>query len=303
MKEVDKMPGTHNLQTEARNDATMHLDNMSVTELLTVMNAEDAKVAGAIKKELPSIRKVVIAAILAFQKKGRLIYIGAGTSGRLGVLDAVECVPTFGTPPWMVQGVMAGGRKAFYTAVEGAEDNELMATADLNQLGVGPRDIIIGISASGRTPYVTSGLKYAKRKGAMTASISCNKKAAISQYADFPIEVDAGPEVLTGSTRLKAGTAQKLVLNMISTAAMVGIGKVFNNLMIDVQATNEKLVERSKRIIAEAAEIDLAQAELYYKKANGQVKKAIVMALLQCDLMTAEKKLAQANGIVKSAIQ
>ncbi|MCP3762994.1 N-acetylmuramic acid 6-phosphate etherase [Domibacillus sp. A3M-37] len=291
-----------NLTTESRNGATMHLDNMSIDEFLSVMNAEDSKVAQAVKQELPVIRKVVIAAVNAFRQKGRLIYIGAGTSGRLGVLDAAECIPTFGTPPGMVRCVIAGGQKAIQSAVEGAEDNELLAKVDLSQLQIGPRDMIIGISASGRTPYVISGLKYAKKHGAMTASISCNKRAVMSRFADLSIEVDVGPEVLTGSTRLKAGTAQKMMLNMISTAAMIGIGKVYKNLMVDVQPTNEKLIERSKRIIAEAAEIDLLLAEQYYKKANGHVKKAIVMALLKCDLPTAEKKLAKSSGVVRSAL-
>lgn len=290
------------LITESRNDATTHLDDMSVDELLSVMNAEDAKVAAAVQQELPAIRKVVIAAISAFQQKGRLIYIGAGTSGRLGVLDAAECIPTFGTPPELVNGVIAGGQAAIQSAVEGAEDNGLLAKLDLSRLKVGPRDIVVGISASGRTPYVISGLKHAKKHGAMTASISCNKRAAMSRFADLSIEVDVGPEVLTGSTRLKAGTAQKMILNMISTASMIGIGKVYKNLMVDVQPTNEKLIERSKRIIAEAAEIDLSLAEQYYKKANGHVKKAIIMALLQCDLQAAERRLATSSGVVRRAL-
>ena len=296
------MLNTSNLTTESRNNATMQLDNLSIAEFLSVMNAEDAKVAEAVKKELPVIRKVVIAAINAFRQRGRLIYIGAGTSGRLGILDAAECIPTFGTPPEMVKGVIAGGQKAIQSAVEGAEDNELLAKVDLSRLQVGPRDMVIGISASGRTPYVISGLKHAKKFGAMTVSISCKKRAVMSRHANLSIEADVGLEVLAGSTRLKAGTAQKMILNMISTASMIGIGEFYKNLMADVQPTNEKLIERSKRIIAEAAEIDLLSAEQYYKKANGHVKKAIIMALLQCDLPTAEKRLAKSSGIVRSAL-
>lgn len=293
---------TIHLTTEARNQSTMHLDDMSVDEFLTVMNEEDAKVAGAVKQELTTIRKMVLAAIRTFHQGGRLIYIGAGTSGRLGVLDAAECVPTFGTPPDMVVGVIAGGTEAIQLPVEGAEDNVLLAKVDLQRLNVGPRDMVIGLSASGRTPYVISGLRYARKNGAFTASIACNKGAEMSRYAQVSAEIDVGPEVLTGSTRLKAGTAQKMVLNMISTAAMAGIGKVFKNLMVDVQQTNEKLVQRSKRIIAEAAEIDLSLAEEYYMKAGGSVKKAIVMALLQCDETMAEERLNEAGGMVRQAL-
>ncbi len=295
------MLNTSNLITESRNCATMQLDNKPAAEFLAVMNAEDARVAEAVKQELSAIRKVVIAAVNTFRQKGRLIYIGAGTSGRLGVLDAAECIPKFGAPSEMVKGMIAGGQKAVFSVVEGTGDNELLAKADLSRLEIGPRDMIIGISASGRTPYVITGLKYAKRHGAMTAGISCNKRAVMSRFADLAIEVDAGPEVLTGTTPLKARTAQKMILNMISTASMIGIGKVYKNLLADVQQSNEKLIERSKRIIAQAAEIDPAAAEQYYQTANGHVKKAIAMALLQCDLSTAEKKLEQSSGIVRSA--
>ncbi|KKJ71124.1 N-acetylmuramic acid-6-phosphate etherase, partial [Enterococcus faecium MRSN 4777] len=195
------------------------------------------------------------------------IYMGAGTSGRLGVLDAAECVPTFGVEPEMVIGLIAGGEEAMTVAVEGAEDSYELGQEDLIKLNLTKNDIVIGIAASGRTPYVIGGLDYAKSIGAVTGTISCNKQAEISKHADFPIEVDAGPEFLTGSTRLKSGTAQKLILNMISTISMIGIGKVFNNLMVDVKPTNEKLIERSKRIIMQATEADYETAEKYFEEA------------------------------------
>lgn len=291
-----------NLTTEQRNHSTMHLDEMSVMDILKVMNKEDQSVAQAVSKELKYIEQAVQIVINAFQQGGRLIYLGAGTSGRLGILDAVECVPTFGTPAEMVQGLIAGGFSAFTEAVEGAEDNEQLGEEDLKQIAFTEKDVLVGIAASGRTPYVIGALKYARRTGAKTISIACNKQAPMSRYADVPIEVYTGPEILTGSTRLKAGTAQKLVLNMISTASMIGIGKVYKNLMVDVQPTNYKLVERSKRIIMQAVDVDYKTAEAYYEQANHDVKAAIVMILLQCSYDTAKEKLQTANGFVQKAI-
>ncbi|WP_219374935.1 N-acetylmuramic acid 6-phosphate etherase [Bacillus mycoides] len=291
-----------NLSTEHRNEKTTNLDEMSIKEVLQSMNEEDRTVALAVEKEIEQIEKVVQTVIKSFEEEGRLIYIGAGTSGRLGILDAVECPPTFGTDDKMVQGFIAGGLKAFTKAVEGAEDREELAEEDLKSIGLNEKDTVIGIAASGRTPYVIGGLKYAHSVGANTASISCNKNAEISKYAKLNVEVETGAEILTGSTRLKAGTAQKLVLNMISTASMIGVGKVYKNLMVDVQSTNEKLVERSKRIIVEATGVSYEVAADYYEKANRNVKVAIVMALLQCEYGEALEKLKEAKGFVKKAL-
>ncbi|MBY6273211.1 MAG: N-acetylmuramic acid 6-phosphate etherase, partial [Bacillaceae bacterium] len=240
------------LTTEKRNPNTMDIDQMSIKEILQIMNKEDQSVPIAINKEIDKIESAIQMVIDSFRRGGRLIYIGAGTSGRLGVLDAAECPPTFGTDPAMVQGIIAGGKEAFTRAVEGAEDNEQMGGDDLKAIRLTNLDTVVGIAASGRTPYVIGALKYAKSIGAKTVSISNNKNSIIGTLADVAIEVETGPEVLTGSTRLKAGTAQKLILNMISTVSMIGIGKVYKNLMVDVRPTNHKLIERSKRIIMEA---------------------------------------------------
>lgn len=299
-KEGDNM--LENLSTEHRNEKTMNLDEMSIKEVLQSMNQEDRTVALAVENEIEEIEKVVQIVIKSFEEDGRLIYIGAGTSGRLGILDAVECPPTFGTDDKMVQGFIAGGLKAFTKAVEGAEDREELAEEDLKSIGLNEKDTVIGIAASGRTPYVIGGLKYANSVGASTASISCNKNAVISKYAKLNVEVETGAEILTGSTRLKAGTAQKLVLNMISTASMIGVGKVYKNLMVDVQSTNAKLVERSKRIIVEATGASYEVATEYYEKANRNVKVAIVMILLQCEYGEVLEKLKCAKGFVKKAL-
>lgn len=290
------------LSTEKRNEKTMQLDEMSVKEILETMNDEDSSIPTAIANELAHIEKVVESVIESFQSGGRLFYVGAGTSGRLGILDAVECVPTFGVTSEMVQGFIAGGMKAFTEAVEGAEDSVEMGALDMKSVSVTDKDIVIGIAASGRTPYVIGALDYAKKQDAKTAAISCNKNAEISKHAEMAIEVETGPEILTGSTRLKAGTAQKLVLNMISTASMIGIGKVYENLMVDVQSTNEKLTERSKRIIMEATQVDYETAENYYEQAHHHVKSAIVMILLHCSFEEAVERLEQADGFVRKSI-
>jgi N-acetylmuramic acid 6-phosphate etherase len=291
-----------NLSTETRNNKTSNLDEMTTKQILTAMNEEDHNVPTAVGIEIEHIEKLVLKVIESFKKKGRLIYIGAGTSGRLGILDAVECPPTFGTETEMVQGLIAGGLKAFTVAVEGAEDREDFAVEDLKQINLNENDIVIGIAASGRTPYVIGGLKYAKEVGASTGSIACNKNAEISKYAEISVEVVAGPEILTGSTRLKAGTSQKLVLNMISTASMIGIGKVYKNLMVDMQPTNIKLIERSKRIIMEATDVDYETATKYYEQANKNVKVAIVMILVQCNYEEAIEKLKEADGFVRKTL-
>ena len=296
------MINLENLTTERRNETTFGLDEMSVAQAVKLMNQEDSKVTEAVAKQLPQIEKVIEATIASLKKGGRLIYMGAGTSGRLGVLDAAECVPTFGVEPEMVVGLIAGGEQAMTVAVEGAEDSLELGAEDLKKLRLTANDLVIGIAASGRTPYVIGGLDYAREVGATTATIACNLQAAISDHAQLPIEVDCGPEFLTGSTRLKSGTAQKLILNMISTISMIGIGKVYNNLMVDVKPTNEKLVERAKRIIMQATEVDYDTAAKFFVAANENVKLAIVMILTGSDRVTAEAKLIQADGFVKKTL-
>lgn len=291
------------LTTEKRHTNTMHLDQMSVGQVLEEMNKEDRKVPEVIAEALGQIEAAVETIIQSFNAGGRLIYFGAGTSGRLGVLDAAECVPTFGVSPDLVVGLIAGGDKAMVEAVEGAEDSLTLAEEDFKKLNLNANDTVVGIAASGRTPYVIGGLKYAQSVGAKTVSIACNKEAKISGYAQIPIEVDCGPEILTGSTRLKAGTAQKLILNMLSTVSMIGIGKVYQNLMVDVQATNEKLEERSKRIIMAATECSYEEAASYFEAANHKVKVAIVMILTNLDATEASQKINAANGFVNKVLQ
>lgn len=290
------------LTTETRNHQTMNLDELTTSEVVQLMNEEDKKVAYAVEKELPSISKVAEAIIESFKKGGRLIYMGAGTSGRLGVLDAAECVPTFSVDPTMVQGLIAGGMKAMTVAVEGAEDSATLGKEDLQHIELTENDVVLGIAASGRTPYVIGALTYANEIGATTASLSCNKEAEISRYATLPIEVEVGPEILTGSTRLKSGTAQKLVLNMLSTSSMIGIGKVYQNLMVDVKPSNEKLVERSKRIIMQATDCSYEQASQAFTSANQQVKTAIVMILTDSTKEEAEQKLVESQGFVRNTM-
>ncbi|HLR66575.1 N-acetylmuramic acid 6-phosphate etherase [Virgibacillus alimentarius] len=290
------------LVTETRNKHTMDLDQMSIQDILQIMNKEDERVTRAIEKEIGSIEKAVHMVIQSFQNNGRLIYVGAGTSGRLGILDAVECVPTFGSPSEMVHGLIAGGMKAVSNAVEGAEDNPDFGKKDLENIDLNKNDTVIGLAASGRTPYVVGALQYANEKKAGTVGISCNTNAEISKCSQIAVELETGSEVLTGSTRLKAGTAQKMVLNMISTTAMVGIGKVYQNLMVDLKPTNHKLEERSKRIIMEATNVDYETASSYFEKANHHVKEAIVMILLQCSHEEAAEKLRGVNGFVRKAL-
>lgn len=291
------------LTTEKRNPNTMHLDQMSVGQVLELMNKEDQQVPEAIAEALGQIEAAVETIIQSLKAGGRLIYFGAGTSGRLGVLDAAECVPTFGVSPDLVVGLIAGGDKAMVEAVEGAEDSLTLAEEDFKKLKLNANDTVVGIAASGRTPYVIGGLQYAQSIGAKTVSIACNQQAKISRFAQIPIEVDCGPEVLTGSTRLKAGTAQKLILNMLSTVSMIGIGKVYQNLMVDVQATNEKLEERSKRIIMAATECSYEEAASYFEAANHKVKVAIVMILTNLDATEASLKINAANGFVNQVLK
>ncbi len=296
------MTNLSELVTENRNKKTMDLDGMSIEQVLHVMNEEDASVAKAVEKELGDIARAVKAVIEAFENEGRLIYVGAGTSGRLGLLDAVECPPTFGTPPEKVVGLIAGGDQAFLRAVEGAEDSEALGAEDLKKIELTRRDVVVGLAASGRTPYVIGGLNYARRLGCKTVGITCNKGSKVGAAADIPIEVVTGPEVLTGSTRLKAGTAQKMVVNMISTASMVGIGKAYQNLMVDVQQTNRKLKVRAENIVMQASEVDRETAKKALEQAGGHVKLAILMLLLSCDAETARAKLVKGKGHIKNAL-
>lgn len=291
------------LSTEGRNPETTDLDEMSPLEIVSVMNQEDQKVPAAIKPELPKIAAAVEKIATSFKQGGRLFYVGAGTSGRLGVLDAAECVPTFGTDPELVQGLIAGGGKAMTLAVEGAEDDVELGGNDLKERQLSNKDVVVGIAASGRTPYVVGALDYAKSVGADTIALSCNQNSVISQHADTKIEVVVGPEVLSGSTRLKSGTAQKMVLNMLSTAAMVRVGKTYGNLMVDVKPTNKKLVQRSINIIVEVTDVSAEVAETTLKAANYSVKDAIVMISNQMDQAAAEQKLAESGGFVRQAIK
>ena len=292
-----------NMSTETRNQNTMNLDIMSSLEVVTVMNQEDAKVPAAITPALPNIAQCVTWAIESIEAGGRIIYMGAGTSGRLGVLDAVECPPTFGVAPEVVVGLIAGGEKAFVKAVEGAEDSRELGRQDLIDINLAKRDIVIGIAASGRTPYVLGGLAYAQEVGCHTVGISCNPGSAVGAAAELAIEVVPGPECLTGSTRLKSGTCQKLILNMISTATMVGCGKAYQNLMVDVMQTNEKLVVRAQNIVMEATGCEREVAAEKIAIAGGNAKTAITMILADCGLEEAKERLAKAKGHVREAIK
>lgn len=291
-----------NLLTEARNPQTMELDSMTPLEIVTAMNREDARVPESIRPQLPNIAQCVAWATEAIRSGGRLIYMGAGTSGRLGVLDAVECPPTFGVSPDVVVGLIAGGERAFVKAVEGAEDSRELGKADLEAIGLTPKDLVVGIAASGRTPYVLGGLAYANSLGCKTAAISCNPGSTVGKEARLAIEVAPGPECLTGSTRLKAGTAQKLILNMISTATMVGCGKAYSNLMVDVMQTNEKLVVRAQNIVMEATGVSRDSAKEAIALAGGSCKLAVTMILADCTVEEAKERLERCGGSVRQAI-
>ena len=291
------------LVTESRNEETMGLDQMTPLEIVAAMNREDGKAVAAVGEVLPQIAQAIAWCTDSLKQKGRIIYIGAGTSGRLGVLDAVECPPTFGVSRDVVVGLMAGGSAAFVRAVEGAEDSQTMGEEDLKEIHLSPADIVIGLAASGRTPYVIYGLRYAKKIGCRTVAVSCNRDSEIGKEADLAIEPVPGPEVLTGSTRLKAGTVQKMVLNMISTGSMVGIGKVYQNLMVDVVQTNMKLITRAENIVMTATGCTREEARDSLEEAEGSVKLAITMILLQCGAKSAKTRLNRAGGYVRNAIQ
>ncbi|MEN4927538.1 N-acetylmuramic acid 6-phosphate etherase [Erwinia billingiae] len=291
------------LVSETRNPETMDLDNLSTLEMVTKFNQQDATVAEAVRLTLPDVAKAVDAAAASLSAGGRLIYLGAGTSGRLGVLDASECPPTFGVPHGLVVGLIAGGPGALLKAVEGAEDNAQLGVSDLQALDLKPQDMVVGIAASGRTPYVIGALRYARQLGCHTAAVSCNPASPIAHEAEIAISPVVGPEALTGSTRLKSGTAQKLVLNMISTGAMVRIGKVYQNLMVDMQATNIKLVDRACRMVCQATGCSAEEAETALKQTQYEVKTAILMVLSGLAADQAKSLLTRHKGFLRAALQ
>lgn len=290
------------LVTESRNQASHAIDTLSTLDMVTVINQEDQKVALAVEKTLPEVALAVDAIADAFMVGGRLIYMGAGTSGRLGILDASECPPTYGSNPNQVVGLIAGGHKAILKAVENAEDNQELAEQDLQNLGLTENDVVVGIAASGRTPYVIGGMKYAHSIGAQVVAISCNPQSEMTKIADIAITPVVGAEVVTGSSRMKAGTAQKLVLNMLTTGAMIRTGKVFGNLMVDVEATNAKLIQRQTNIVMQATDCDVTQAEEALSACDRHCKTAILMILAGLDAEQAKKQLANHNGFIRSAL-
>ena len=291
------------LITEQRNPNSMHVDSLSALEIVQLMNEEDKQVPLAIEKCLPQIAQAVERIVAAFQQGGRLVYIGAGTSGRLGVLDASECPPTFGVSPEMVKGIIAGGERALRHPIEGAEDSKAQAEVDLQTIQLSSKDVLVGIAASGRTPYVIGALEYAKSLGSVTVSIASNPNSAMANIVDIAIDTVVGPEVLTGSSRLKSGTAQKLVLNMLTTASMILMGKCYQNLMVDVQASNEKLKARAIRIVMQATDCDKSLAEETLKQADQNAKLAIMMILSGLDRVQAEALLEKHHGKLQLALK
>ncbi|AWK40373.1 N-acetylmuramic acid 6-phosphate etherase [Photorhabdus laumondii subsp. laumondii] len=292
----------NNMVTESRNPASANIDTLPTLEMLKLINDEDKKVALAVEQTLPKIAETVDKIAEAFRQGGRLIYIGAGTSGRLGILDASECPPTYGTKPEQVVGLIAGGHQAILHAVENAEDNQQLGANDLQALHFNSKDVLVGIAASGRTPYVLGAMTYAKSVGATVACISCNPESPMTQAADIAIAPIVGPEIVTGSSRMKAGTAQKLILNMLTTGAMIRTGKVYSNLMVDVEATNAKLVERQKNIVIAATECNREQAEQALAECDGHCKTAIVMILAGINAQQAKTLLKKHHGFIRPTI-
>lgn len=293
----------HTLATEQRNPASTHIDTASTREILEIINTEDHLVPIAVRRELPYIEAAVEIIVAAFKRGGRLFYAGAGTSGRLGVVDASEIPPTFGAPPEMVQGLIAGGHPAVFRSQEGAEDEEINGEKALREAGVQPPDVVCGIAASRRTPYVVGAVKYARSLGCKTLFVTCTPRAGFNIDVDVAICPVVGPEVVMGSTRMKSGTAQKLVLNMLTTASMIRMGKVYENMMVDLQMTNRKLVERSKRTVMMVTGVDYGVAAQVLEKANGHVKTALVMILAEVSAEEAQKRLEAANGFVRVALE
>ncbi|MFQ5604406.1 MAG: N-acetylmuramic acid 6-phosphate etherase [bacterium] len=292
-----------NLITEARNPASEGIDRKTTVEILQIINAEDKKVPQIVEQEIPYIAQAVEILVQAFKNQGRLFYIGAGTSGRLGVLDASECPPTFGTEPEMVQGIIAGGPEALVRSQEGSEDRAEQGARDLLERGFCERDVACGIAASYRTPYVLAAIKKARELGAKTIYLACNPREEIHVEVDVTICPVVGPEVVMGSTRMKAGTATKLILNMLTTTAMIRLGKVYGNMMVDLQMTSRKLEERSKRTVMMITGLDYQQAERFLKQAGGHVKTALVMILAGVDEDEARKRLQASDGFVYGAVE
>lgn len=290
-------------KTEQRNPRSRGLDEKSALEIVRILNREDARVAKAVRRELPKIARAVGAIVKAFQSGGRLIYIGAGTSGRLAVLDAAECPPTFGTNPKMVQAIIAGGTKALTHAVEGAEDSAEQGARDLARTKVSQHDVIVGIAASGTTPYVLGALKFARGRGAFTIGITSNAVSPLARQAQIAIVPDTGPEAIAGSTRLKAGTAQKMVLNLLSTASMVRVGRVYENWMVHVALTNQKLRRRGARILEEAAGLDASAAEHALRQSGHDLPAALVMTKTGVGLLEAKRLLANTGGNVRQVLK
>ena len=296
------MSNINQTTTETLNTASENLDCMNSLEIVTLMNSEDAKIAPAIKAQLPNIAKAVDLCVAALENNGRIIYIGAGTSGRLAAIDAAECPPTFGVAQDTVLGLVAGGRQIDISLTDDKEDSPQSCIDDLKDVGLNSADIVVGIAASGRTPYVIGGLEYARKLGCHTVTVACNSDSAIGKLADVAIEVVVGSEVLTGSTRLKAGTSQKMILNMISTASMVRTGNCYRNLMVNVVPTNSKLVYRAQTILMEATGLSREEAVVAMDKADGKLKRAIVMVLTGCTKEEADRRLKKARGHVRGAI-
>jgi N-acetylmuramic acid 6-phosphate etherase len=296
-------PGVSSVTTEDRNPRTIDIDTLPTSQILRQINAEDATVAPAVERELPAIEAVVDRVVDAFRAGGRLIYVGAGTSGRVAVLDAAECPPTYSSDPRQVQALLAGAPVALTRSVEGAEDDEAQGARDVDALAVDQRDVVLGIAASGRTPYVVGALRRARERGATAAALVANPDGPVAATAELVIAPRTGPEVIAGSTRMKAGTAHKMVLNMISTAAMIRTGHTYGNLMVNVQATNSKLRERARRIVAQATGADAETTARSLADADGQVKTAIVMLLAGVPAAEARERLARAGGVVRRALQ
>lgn len=291
------------LTTESRNENTLNIDKVSTSEMVKIINNEDKKVAEAVERELPQIAEAIDGIVERMHKGGRLIYMGAGTSGRLGILDASECPPTYGVSEELVQGVIAGGEEAILRAKEGAEDSRELGVSDLKERKLTANDTVVGLAASGRTPYVIAGLEYANEIGALTVSITCNANSDVSKAAKISIAPVVGAEVVTGSTRLKSGTAQKLVLNMLSTGSMIKMGKVYGNLMVDVRSTNEKLVERAKKIVSEATGVTINEAAEVLGETELDVKLAIFMILSGLEINEARKRLEDNKGYIAKALE
>ncbi|MEJ6782678.1 N-acetylmuramic acid 6-phosphate etherase [Aminobacter sp. Piv2-1] len=291
------------LVSEERNPRTMDIDLLSTVDVLRKINEEDKSVAFAVEKVISEIAACVDRITIAFRQGGRLIYMGAGTSGRIGVLDASECPPTFRVPPTMVVGLIAGGYSALLKATEGAEDSQAKGAEALAEIGLSAKDVVVGIAASGRTPYVIGGLNYAKEIGATAVALSCNPQSAIAAIADIAISPVVGPEALTGSTRMKSGTAEKLVLNMLTTASMIRIGKTYENLMVDLKASNKKLVARAARIVMQATDCTLEEAQLALAQTENDVKLAILIVMTGMNLADARSALKGSNGFLRQAIQ